>query len=105
MSQFNEALCGCLSGPWSCIVGWCIPGGYCLLQALAVKKSTNQGMLGPYLLPWLLMCIGAAINRGKVRETFKIEGNFFSDCLLHICCPVCAATQEYRETVRRKSIR
>lgn len=103
MAQFDEALCGCLSELCSCLVAWCVPGGYCFLQAKAVDIATQEGMVVPYILPCLLGCIGGAINRGKIREVYKIDGNFVTDCLLHFLCTLCAVTQEYREVNHRSS--
>jgi Cys-rich protein (TIGR01571 family) len=73
------------------------------LQAKAVDIATQEGMVVPYILPCLLGCIGGAINRGKIREVYKIDGNFVTDCLLHFLCPLCAVTQEYREVNHRSS--
>jgi Cys-rich protein (TIGR01571 family) len=98
MSNFNEELFGCLSDIKVCLLGWCFA---CCLQAVAVDKATGTGAIVPALLTCCLGCIGAAINRGKIRERFGIEGSFVTDCLIWWCCGPCAACQEYREVQRR----
>ena len=98
MSNFNEDLFGCFSDLKVCLAGWCLP---CCVQAVAVDKATGTGALIPCLFVCFLGCIGGAINRGKIRERFGIEGSFIVDCLLWWCCAECSACQEYRE-VRNK---
>lgn len=102
MTKFEEELCGCFSDFPVCLFGWCVPGGFMCLQAAAVDKATGTGAVVPYLLVCFLVCIGGAINRGKIRDHFGIEGGFVGDCFTWWCCGACAGCQEYREVKRRK---
>ena len=101
MAKFEEQLCGCFSNVPVCLWGTFVPGGALCIQASAVNKATNQGATVPYLLVCFLACIGGAINRGKIREHFSIEGGFIGDMFVWWCCGACAACQEYREVHQR----
>ena len=94
--DFNEPLCGCCNDAGSCLIATCVPCGLCYLQARAVSDATGDGMGVPCLL-WGLGCIGAAINRGKIRSHFDYDGSFIGDLFLHWFCSCCAVLQEYRE--------
>ena len=98
MSNFNEDLFGCLSDIKVCLAGCFYP---CCVQAVAVDKATGTGVVMPLLLVCCLSCIGAGINRGKIRERYGIEGSFIFDCFLWWFCGECAACQEYREVQKR----
>ena len=98
MSNFNEELFGCFSDIKVCLAGWCLP---CCVQAVAVDKANGSGVFIPYLFVCLLGCIGGAVNRGKIRDRFGIEGSFVLDCLLWWFCAECSACQEYREVQKR----
>lgn len=73
------------------------------MQAQTVDRAT-QGREGVFM-PLLYVCcfgfIGAAINRGMIRDALNISGGLFTDYLIWLCCAPCAATQEYREVRRR----
>ena len=73
------------------------------MQALAVSKASQgkEGICMPIYCMCCLGCIGAAINRGKLRQLLNINGNFFTDCYVWWKCAPCAAAQEYREVRRR----
>jgi len=103
MADFEEPLLGCLADFCICLVAFCVPCGACCMQAQAVDRATqgNEGVFMPLLCVCCLGCIGAAINRGKIRESFSISGSFVNDCLIWSCCGPCAATQEYREVRTR----
>jgi Cys-rich protein (TIGR01571 family) len=101
MANFNEELFGCFSDVKSLLWAWCVPGGACCMQALAVDKATGAGAVVPYFLVACLACVGGAINRGKIRERFGIGGDFINDLLIWWCCGPCAACQEYREVQKR----
>ena len=100
MADFEEPYFGCMNDLTVCLIAWCIPGAACYFEAVAVDTVTKEGIAIPFLLPCCLGCIGGAINRGKIRENYKIEGSFVSDCLYSICY-LCSATQEYREVKKR----
>ena len=80
------------------------PGGCCYLQAVAVERAQDKGILAPCMLSCFLLSIGASINRGYIRERYLIDGSFLNDCLVWTFCTSCAATQEYREVNRREGI-
>ena len=107
MADFEEPLCGCLSDMCTCLIAWCVPGGICFLQASSVATATQssagggEGMCMPFLCVCCLGCLGGAINRGKIRTQYNIQGSFGMDCILWWCLPLCAATQEYREVQKR----
>ncbi|CAG9310860.1 unnamed protein product [Blepharisma stoltei] len=102
MAAFDEPLCGCLSEMCSCLIACFVPCGTCCLQAWSVNKAYQEGLLKPFILPCLLFCFGAAINRGQIRKKYHIEGSFITDCLIEWICAPCAVTQEYREVNRRE---
>lgn len=104
MSSFDDPLCGCFSDICSCLVSCCLPLGVSCVQACAVDKSLDSGMCKSFIHPCILMCIGSAINRGKIRSKYMIEGSFVGDCLVSFFCSPCAVTQEYREVKRREGI-
>ena len=97
MRDFNEPLFGCFKDIPLCLIASCVPCGLCYLQAKAVDTVTNDGMAIPCLLIYFAGCLGAAVNRGKVREVLKYDGSFCGDCCLHCFCSCCAVLQEYRE--------
>lgn len=101
MADFEEPFCGCFNDLPVCLIGWCIPGALCYFQAVAVDTITHEGLVVPFLLPCCLSCIGAAINRGKIRDHYKIDGSFVIDCVVSMCY-LCSATQEYREMKKRE---
>ena len=52
---------------------------------------------------WGFGALGAAYNRTKFRELYRIRGNMWIDCLFYTCCMYsCAAVQEYKEARDRK---
>ncbi len=75
------------------------------MQAYSVDLSTKDGLNGPFFMNCLLCCVGAAINRGKIRTAYSVEGNFIGDCLCHWCCGPCAVLQEFYEVKRREGMR
>ena len=95
-------MCGCCNDMGSCLIASCVPFGLCYLQAKAVDEATGDGMGVPCLL-WALGCIGAAINRGKIRSQFEYEGSFIGDCFVHWFCTCCATLQEYREVKSKRT--
>ncbi|CAG9329920.1 unnamed protein product [Blepharisma stoltei] len=103
MVQWEEPLFGCFRDCCSCIIISLCPMAYCVYQGISVKKATGESCLCACCYSAVLCCIGAAINRGKIRDRYLINGSCFSDCLLHCLCGPCAACQEYREVNVRES--
>lgn len=98
---WKEGTCGCFRDFGSCLLIFCVPGGYCCAQGKAIEMATKEGCFIPCMLPMCCACIGGAINRGKIRAKYDIGGNFIKDCLCHLFCAFCAASQEYREAKER----
>mmetsp|Transcript_690 Transcript_690/g.1244 ORF Transcript_690/g.1244 Transcript_690/m.1244 type:complete len:110 (-) Transcript_690:4791-5120(-) len=103
MGGWEQPLLGCLSDIGSCLVVLFCPGGYCYCQATSVSKATGEGCCIPYFCPIVLCCIGAAINRSKIRDRYLIDGGFCTDCITHLFCGPCAVCQEYREANHREN--
>lgn len=101
MSNFQEGLFSCFANVKVCLWGTFVPFGACCIQAAAVSKALNKGIVVPFLLVSCLSCVGGAINRGHIRDEFKIQGSLISDALTWCCCGPCAACQEYREVHQR----
>ncbi|OMJ70776.1 hypothetical protein SteCoe_31171 [Stentor coeruleus] len=101
MVDFDENLFGCLSSLSICSIAL-IPGGCCILQAIAVDRALEKGIIGACIFSCMLLCIGSSLNRARIRDRYNIEGSHLKDCLIWICCTPCAATQEYREVRRRE---
>ncbi|CAG9313351.1 unnamed protein product [Blepharisma stoltei] len=101
MVDFQEPFFGICRDRWPCAIACLIPGGYCWLQSKTTSIVNGGHFFGPLLNVCLGMCLGAALNRRKIRDAFLIDGHFITDCLAHLFCPICAATQEYREVCRR----
>lgn len=99
--EFNEPLFGCLSDCKLCFCAILLPGGICCIQARAVHEATGQDLLSALALPWIVGCLGAAINREKIRFAYNIKGNLFQDLCLECFCPICAVTQEALEVRHR----
>jgi len=58
----------------------------------------------PCLLYILCRCCYAPYQRGKIRDTYNIEGSFIGDCCTHICCAGCAILQESFEVNERGTV-
>lgn len=100
--HWNEKLFGCFDDCGSCLIACLVPCGIPFLHISAVSKATGEGCCSPYCMIFCLGMIGYAINRGKIRMKLDIEGSCISDCCTWVYCPLCAATQEYREVHRSK---
>lgn len=100
--SFHENFCGCLKRPPSCLVAFFVPAGVCCLQGKSLDKAYKRSCWGPCLLGVFFCCIGTGINRSKIRRHYEIEGNRCCDCLIHLFCSPCAASQEYREVLHRE---
>lgn len=46
-------------------------------------------------------CIIHTIQRGQLREKYRLEEDICGDCLITCCCPQCAMCQEARELKAR----
>lgn len=96
-------LCGCFHDCFVCLMVMFVPCGFCYYQGMAVSKATAEGCCVPCLCPLLCCCIGAAVNRGRIRDSYLIEGSMCSDICIHIFCSPCGVCQEYNEAKMRTS--
>lgn len=84
---------------WSCFV----PCGMVCMQVVDAKLTdpeNNNAALIAGLLGCCLGCIGGVINRKRLKKYLNIEGeNISTDVFIWYCCPCCAATQEYIQTL------
>lgn len=97
--------CGCCNAPVPCCLtaygGWL---GLACVQCENKKEMDGDGALIAFALGFFLMCIGAAMNRQKVREKYNLSGNCVLDGFMYLCCECCMGTQEYREVQLRKQM-
>ena len=97
ITKWTQSLCGCFGDCCSCLLAFCIPLGACCVAAKGVEKSVGDGCCTACILQCLLLCVGGALNRQRVRDRLQIPGNLCVDCLLMLFCMPCASTQMYRE--------
>lgn len=102
MANWNESLCGCFSSLGFCLLVTFMPCFYPVYQGYIVNKATKEPWWKACCCPLCCCCIGGAVNRGKIRDRYLINGHFCSDCLAHYCCWPCAICQEYREVTSRE---
>jgi Cys-rich protein (TIGR01571 family) len=106
MDGFQESLCGCFSNIPICLIVTFVPFGSCAVQAIAHDHATKEGIMAP-LIPIILTgcigccCLGFAMNRGKIRIKYNLNGATCDDICTHYCCSPCAVCQEYREVKKR----
>lgn len=104
MVKWEENLFACCdSKAYSCLVVL-FPFCYPIFQGCTVHNATGEPWSKACFCPLLLCCIGAAINRGKIRDRYLINGSFCEDCLTHCLCSCCALCQEYSEVKRRETM-
>ncbi|CAG9316238.1 unnamed protein product [Blepharisma stoltei] len=96
---FEEPLCGCTKDMKSCLISWCVPCGSQCVQGMAINEASagSESCFVPCLLAAFLGCIGSAINRGNIRNRYRIDGNFIVDLLISWFCLPCVSCQMYRE--------
>ena len=100
--KWNEHLFTCYKDMYSCAIISIFPPACCIYQGLAVNRSSGESFLSAFCLSFLFLCIGGAMNRGKIRDKYLIKGTFINDCAIHLFCTICAVSQEYREIIARK---
>ena len=96
--SFEQSLLGCFNDCMSCVIVAFVPCGMACVQGSAVALANQTSCTVPCCLQLYLCCIGGAINRGKIREAFNIDGGCFADFCIHFFCGPCGVCQEYRET-------
>lgn len=97
MATWDAKLCSCSAKEGFCILVALLPMCHPIFQGYAVSKSTHESWFTACLCPLLFCCIGAAVNRRKIRNKYLIEGNLCEDCMFHCFCSPCAVCQEYTE--------
>lgn len=104
MVDFKESLLGCFTNVPTCLYVMCVPLGYACTQGYAVAGAAAQGgdlakveCCGPCLCAAYLCCIGATINRTKIRKGLGYDLKLCLDVVTNIFCMPCAVCQEARE--------
>jgi len=100
-TSWTVPLCGCLQDCCIVLAVVCLPCGFCVVQGKAVSSATSENCCVPCCCPIVLCCVGAAINRGRIRDSFLIEGSLLEDLCVHIFCSPCGVCQEYLEAKAR----
>lgn len=98
MAEFEQGICGCFNNCGFCLMSYFIPCYSVGKIAEAVDKSCL--LYGCLALTPVRVCTGALL-RQSVREKYGIDGGLLTDCLCHICCPLCATIQEGQEVISR----
>lgn len=104
MNTWQESLLSCHRDSYTCAILSIFPLSCCIYQGLIVSQSSKESFISAFFLSLVFLCIGCAINRGKIRDKYLIKGSFISDCIIHSLCTVCAVSQEYREIIVRETI-
>ena len=99
MGDFKESLLGCCDNMYSCFCVTFMPCGIACIQGQAVAMINPEGgSCVPCYLNLYLCCIGATINRNKIREKANYETKICLDIIINLFCMPCAVCQEFRET-------
>merc|ERR1712013_366806 len=99
-TAWTHQLLGCSGNIIMCLWSWCIPCGMQCMQCVDANHALGSGTgIKAFFCSFCLCCIGAAFNRGELRNKMDIEGTFIMDCLFEFCCPCCAITQEWQEVM------
>ncbi|GIL81802.1 hypothetical protein Vretimale_1405 [Volvox reticuliferus] len=96
-------------GAATCLYAWCCP---CCAYGSEVEKLgagevvCGGNCYGACLCYYLTSLIGVCCilhmgTRSRIREKYGIAGSSCNDCLLTMCCPLCAICQETREVTKR----
>ena len=105
MTDFEESLFGCFNDMKSCVMVCFVPCGYACVQGTSVAATdpiNGPGFCQPCLCTLYLCCIGATINRVRIRTKLGYDPKCFLDFLTHLFCMPCGICQESREV--QKSI-
>ena len=89
---WNYKICDCTGNCVMCLWSACIPMGLPFMQCVTANHVESDSGIKAFFCAWCCMCFGAAYNRTDVRNKFKLEGNYCSDCCVSWCCPLCAVT-------------
>jgi Cys-rich protein (TIGR01571 family) len=89
----NYPICGRLLDNFDCggTPGQTPKGFYAVCGCLFIYIGCNM-----LLCRCMLTCCIAGCTRRGLRRRLNIKGNFAQDCLIHLCCHICALCQEAR---------
>ena len=104
MGNWEEGLFGCCGSTGYCFLVMIFPFCCPIFQGCTVNKAVKEPWSKACCCPLLCCCIGAAINRGKIRDRYLINGSFCEDCLIHCFCTLCAICQEHSEVRNREKL-
>lgn len=86
----NNGLCGCLSDPCNCLLAWCFRP--CVFGNNFSRSEQGPCIIGCCCSFWL-----CGLARGGIQRFVGVaDDGCVLNCLTHICCPLCAVTQESR---------
>nr|XP_043627124.1 cell number regulator 10-like [Erigeron canadensis] len=101
-TEWSTGLCDCTKD-WStcCLTCWCpcISFGR---MAEVIDKGTTSCVGGGtiyMILCWFagFQCLYSCMYRSKLRQQYMLPEEPCTDCLVHVCCELCAFCQEYSE--------
>ena len=103
MVDFTESLLGCFNDMKSCACVAFVPCGIACVQgwAVAAADPMNAQCCGPCMCNLYLCCIGATINRTKIRTKLGYDQKCLLDFITHLFCMPCGVCQEARETQKQ----
>ena len=90
---WRNGLFSCCARPKWCLVGFLAP---CWIVGRNAEHYGEDCLLTA-LLYWVGVRGYGPLLRHKLRQHKNIEGTITSDVLTHLCCPFCAALQEFNE--------
>ena len=74
-----------------------------MLDAKLGKSFAEKPCLKAFLLDCFCGIIGCVYNRYALRTALEIHDTIVLDCAFWWCIPCCAVTQEYMQTLERKT--
>jgi len=91
---WKQGLFGCFGNIGLSVVSCCV------FPLSVAKNAVAVGEEHP--LAWVFAiggapCVAGALLRGMVRKQKGIDGDFWTDALIWLCCPCCAICQETAE--------
>ena len=96
MGEWNTGLFGCFSNPAVCCLTMVAPVLLIGKNAEAIGEDGGLWAIVASMTP-----CGSAWIRTAIRKKRDIDGGFFGDFAVSICCPCCSIAQE---TIELKSV-
>ncbi|XP_029640716.1 cell number regulator 7 [Octopus sinensis] len=100
-AEFSHGLFGCFDNLGICIVTYFVPCYTAGKNAEATGKSCVLYGLFYTCFP----CIEGGMTRTAIREQKGIAGSLIGDIFLHLCCSLCALSQEAMEVTPQAMVR